>query len=225
MLRFLWIAYGLTFDMAETLRDYLQVKEDPVFRREGADIHVDTVLSITQVILLILYVGVGGRTFGFDKYRSSASSVHNSVNLSFIFVRSALAWCKQGKIRIYSSRTKSLIASMFFLLVFYQLFDNLASLIRFFALLQAILGGTIQVPTLSGDVVVKVCYMQLIKPITSYKVSMTSIFDIIYCASDFHPSFLCRFALALNLGKRWSWGEKVRVYLDMWFSFPLWLSN
>lgn len=30
---------------------YLQVREDPVFRREGADIHVDTVLSITQVML------------------------------------------------------------------------------------------------------------------------------------------------------------------------------
>ncbi|KAL1561978.1 Chaperone protein dnaJ gfa2, mitochondrial, variant 2 [Salvia divinorum] len=29
----------------------LKVKEDPVFRREGADIHVDTVLSITQAIL------------------------------------------------------------------------------------------------------------------------------------------------------------------------------
>ncbi|KAH6789695.1 gametophytic factor 2 [Perilla frutescens var. frutescens] len=29
----------------------IKVKEDPVFRREGADIHVDTVLSITQAIL------------------------------------------------------------------------------------------------------------------------------------------------------------------------------
>jgi len=30
----------------------LQVREDPVFRREGSDIHVDTVLSITQVMFL-----------------------------------------------------------------------------------------------------------------------------------------------------------------------------
>lgn len=74
---------------------------------------------------------------------------------------------------------------MFFLLVSYQSFGDLASLIRPFALLQAILGGTIQVPTLSGDVVVKVYYMQLIKPITFYKVSVTSIFDIIYSSSDF----------------------------------------
>ncbi|XP_042029977.1 chaperone protein dnaJ GFA2, mitochondrial-like [Salvia splendens] len=29
----------------------IKVKEDPVFRREGADIHVDTILSITQAIL------------------------------------------------------------------------------------------------------------------------------------------------------------------------------
>ena len=29
----------------------LQVREDPVFQREGADIHVDAVLSITQVML------------------------------------------------------------------------------------------------------------------------------------------------------------------------------
>ena len=39
-------------DMLITMLDYLQVKEDPVFRREGADIHVDTNLSITQVILV-----------------------------------------------------------------------------------------------------------------------------------------------------------------------------
>ncbi|MCI00220.1 chaperone protein dnaJ mitochondrial-like, partial [Trifolium medium] len=26
----------------------IKVREDPVFRREGSDIHVDTVLSITQ---------------------------------------------------------------------------------------------------------------------------------------------------------------------------------
>lgn len=31
---------------------YLQVREDPVFRREGSDIHVDSVLSITQVMFL-----------------------------------------------------------------------------------------------------------------------------------------------------------------------------
>ena len=30
----------------------LQVREHPVFRREGADIHVDAVLSITQVMML-----------------------------------------------------------------------------------------------------------------------------------------------------------------------------
>ncbi|XP_015936756.1 chaperone protein dnaJ GFA2, mitochondrial [Arachis duranensis] len=30
---------------------YLQVREDPVFRREGSDIHVNAVLSITQAIL------------------------------------------------------------------------------------------------------------------------------------------------------------------------------
>lgn len=29
--------------------DILQVREDPVFRREGANIHVDSVLSVTQV--------------------------------------------------------------------------------------------------------------------------------------------------------------------------------
>jgi len=29
---------------------FMQVREDPVFRREGSDIHVDTVLSITQVM-------------------------------------------------------------------------------------------------------------------------------------------------------------------------------
>jgi hypothetical protein len=29
---------------------FLQVREDPVFRREGLDIHVDAVLSITQVM-------------------------------------------------------------------------------------------------------------------------------------------------------------------------------
>ena len=29
----------------------IKVREDPVFRREGSDIHVDTVLSITQAIL------------------------------------------------------------------------------------------------------------------------------------------------------------------------------
>ena len=27
----------------------LQVREDPVFRREGSDIHVNSVLSVTQV--------------------------------------------------------------------------------------------------------------------------------------------------------------------------------
>lgn len=31
----------------------LQVREDPVFRRDGTDIHVDAVLSITQVMLKI----------------------------------------------------------------------------------------------------------------------------------------------------------------------------
>lgn len=31
----------------------LKVREDPVFRREGADIHVDAVLSISQVDLLL----------------------------------------------------------------------------------------------------------------------------------------------------------------------------
>uniref|UniRef100_A0A2N9FHA7 Chaperone DnaJ C-terminal domain-containing protein n=1 Tax=Fagus sylvatica TaxID=28930 RepID=A0A2N9FHA7_FAGSY len=30
----------------------IKVREDPVFRREGADIHVDAVLSITQVMML-----------------------------------------------------------------------------------------------------------------------------------------------------------------------------
>jgi len=30
---------------------FLQVREDPVFRREGSDIHVDAVLSITQVMI------------------------------------------------------------------------------------------------------------------------------------------------------------------------------
>lgn len=29
----------------------LKVREDPVFRREGSDIHVDAVLSITQVMV------------------------------------------------------------------------------------------------------------------------------------------------------------------------------
>ena len=28
---------------------FSQVREDPIFRREGSDIHVDAVLSITQV--------------------------------------------------------------------------------------------------------------------------------------------------------------------------------
>ena len=40
---------------------------------------------------------------------------------------------------------------------FWAWFITLAKLITSCALLQAILGGTIQVPTLSGDVVVKVC--------------------------------------------------------------------
>ena len=34
----------------------LQVREDPVFRREGADIHVDAVLSITQVMLSNVFI-------------------------------------------------------------------------------------------------------------------------------------------------------------------------
>ena len=32
----------------------MQVREDPVFRREGPDIHVDAVLSITQVCFALL---------------------------------------------------------------------------------------------------------------------------------------------------------------------------
>lgn len=31
---------------------FVQVREDPVFRREGSNIHVDAVLSITQVMFL-----------------------------------------------------------------------------------------------------------------------------------------------------------------------------
>lgn len=34
----------------------IQVKEDPVFRREGSDIHVDAVLSITQVFSMFLFL-------------------------------------------------------------------------------------------------------------------------------------------------------------------------
>ena len=33
----------------------LQVREDPVFRRDGSDIHVDAPLSITQVKRLVEY--------------------------------------------------------------------------------------------------------------------------------------------------------------------------
>lgn len=33
----------------------LKVRDDPIFRREGSDIHVDAVLSITQVTTTILY--------------------------------------------------------------------------------------------------------------------------------------------------------------------------
>lgn len=50
---FLCLLYVADIDMLKTMLDYLQVKEDPVFRREGADIHVDTVLSITQVIFVV----------------------------------------------------------------------------------------------------------------------------------------------------------------------------
>lgn len=41
----------------------------------------------------------------------------------------------------------------------YQKFVYISRFIRSCFLFQAILGGTIQVPTLSGDVVVKVCQM------------------------------------------------------------------
>uniref|UniRef100_A0A7N2LC56 Chaperone DnaJ C-terminal domain-containing protein n=1 Tax=Quercus lobata TaxID=97700 RepID=A0A7N2LC56_QUELO len=34
----------------------IKVREDPVFRREGADIHVDAVLSITQVMLSNVFI-------------------------------------------------------------------------------------------------------------------------------------------------------------------------
>lgn len=37
----------------------LQVREDPVFRREGSDIHVDAVLSISQVMLSLMFHFIG----------------------------------------------------------------------------------------------------------------------------------------------------------------------
>ena len=52
----LLFAFGITsFSVGMIIQKlHAQVRADPVFRREGSDIHVDAVLSITQVLNFFL---------------------------------------------------------------------------------------------------------------------------------------------------------------------------
>lgn len=90
-----------------------------------------------------------------------------------------------------------------------------------FSPFQAILGGTIQVPTLTGNVVVKVCinYFLFTKQLVQ-KVNIGVVASI--CDNTVHFLCLlmwkglvmvCRYALAHNLDRRLFWRKKVKYYL------------
>jgi len=49
---FIFLLHLLTSQIIYLSFSFVQVRDDPVFRREGSDIHVDAVLSITQVMFV-----------------------------------------------------------------------------------------------------------------------------------------------------------------------------
>ncbi|XP_065626699.1 chaperone protein dnaJ GFA2, mitochondrial-like [Quercus suber] len=111
----------------------IKVREDPVFRREGADINVDAVLSITSINM-----------------NSKKSPVMLFLNTSSV---SLLAIEEEGfrdcRLIMVSKRWNIKLK-----------IDVLKDTFRNFL---AILGRTIQVPTLTGDVVLKFIWTLLMQ--------------------------------------------------------------
>ncbi|RZC46718.1 hypothetical protein C5167_039667 [Papaver somniferum] len=136
----------------------INVREDPVFRREGLDIHVDAVVSATQGPYWLNQIRGEVDVDPIDMRPHTAFtelvSVRCRISGGDLKVSLLKAFCNNTRSLHEVLTTHTFAAALplpspwdrMFLLCFHE----------FISELLAILGGTVQVPTLTGDVVLKV---------------------------------------------------------------------
>lgn len=144
----------------------MQVADDPVFVREGADVYVDANISFTQVrteilckILVVLSIWLGAATL-----KCTCSTQHE--NILFLFVQITVSFLICWFIPPWSAWILHSNQSNKYHILVLWIWTQKNSILQLNIVcifLQAILGGKVEVPTLSGKTQVNVItyYLQL----------------------------------------------------------------